>query len=171
MSFADIERVVNVDFWGVVNGTKAFLPHLIASGDGTLVNISSIFGLVPVAGQSAYAAAKFAVRGFTESLRIEMLIAGSPVRVTCVHPGGVKTSIARNGTVNAGDDPAGNAELFDRKLARTTPERAATLILRGAAAGRPRVFVGWDARLLYLFGSVSNRGWQRAVAGAFKRRG
>jgi NAD(P)-dependent dehydrogenase (short-subunit alcohol dehydrogenase family) len=169
MSFADIERVMNVDFWGVVNGTKAFLPHLIASGDGTLVNISSIFGLVPIPGQSAYAAAKFAVRGFTESLRIEMLIAGSPVRVTCVHPGGVKTAIARNGTVNAGDDPAGNAELFETTLARTTPERAATLILRGVAAGRPRVFVGWDSRVLYLLGSVSNRGWQRGVAGVFKR--
>jgi NAD(P)-dependent dehydrogenase (short-subunit alcohol dehydrogenase family) len=169
MSFADIERVMNVDFWGVVNGTKAFLPHLIASGDGALVNISSIFGLVPIAGQSAYAAAKFAVRGFTESLRIEMLIAGSPVRVTCVHPGGVKTAIARNGTVNAGDDPAGNAELFESKLARTSPERAATLILRGAAAGRPRVFVGWDSRVLYLMGSLSNSGWQRAVAAVYKR--
>lgn len=170
MSFEDIERVMNVDFWGVVNGTKAFLPHLIASGDGTLVNLSSIFGLVPIPGQSAYAAAKFAVRGFTESLRIEMLIAGTGVTVTCVHPGGVKTAIARNGTVNAGDDPAGNAELFERKLARTTPEKAASVILRGAVAGRPRVFVGWDSRVLYLLGSVSSGAWQRAVAAVFRRR-
>ena len=164
MSFADIERVVDVDFWGVVNGTKAFLPHLIASGDGTLVNISSIFGLVPMPGQSAYVAAKYAVRGFSETIRIEMLAAGHPVRVCCVHPGGVRTAIARNGTVNAGADPVGNAELFERRLARTSPERAATLILRGAARGRPRVFVGADARMLYLAGSVSSGGWQRAMA-------
>jgi NADP-dependent 3-hydroxy acid dehydrogenase YdfG len=81
MAFADIERVMNVDFWGVVNGTKAFLPYLIATGTGTLVNVSSLFGLVPIPTQSAYNAAKYAVRGFTESLRIEMLVAGHPVRV------------------------------------------------------------------------------------------
>ena len=100
-SFDDIERVVDIDFWGVVNGTKAFLPHLIASGDGHVVNISSLFGLLAVPGQSAYNAAKFAVRGFTESLRQEMLLAGHAVRVTCVHPGGIKTNIARNATRSA----------------------------------------------------------------------
>ena len=125
MSHADIDRVMNVDFWGVVNGTKAFLPLLIASGDGALVNLSSLFGLIPMPGQSAYVAAKYAVRGLTESVRIEMLAAGHPVTVTCVHPGGVKTGIARNGTVNAGDDPAGNADYFDEKLARTSADRAA----------------------------------------------
>ena len=96
MSFEHIEQVMDVDFWGVVNGTKAFLPHLIASGDGHVVNISSLFGLLRMPGQSAYNAAKFAVRGFTEALRQEMLIAGDPVQVTCVHPGGIKTAIARN---------------------------------------------------------------------------
>ncbi len=96
MSFENIERIMDVDFWGVVNGTKAFLPHLIASGDGHLVNISSLFGLLSMPGQSAYNAAKFAVRGFTESLRQEMIIAGHPVQVTCVHPGGIKTAIVRN---------------------------------------------------------------------------
>jgi len=174
MSFADIERVINIDFWGVVNGTKAFLPHLIAAGSvgpepGTLVNISSLFGLIPMPGQSAYVAAKYAVRGFTESVRIEMLAARLPVTVTCVHPGGVQTAIARNGTANAGADPGGNAELFDRTLARTTPERAAQLILRGAARGRPRVLVGADARVLYLLGSVNNRAWQRGVASVVSR--
>jgi NADP-dependent 3-hydroxy acid dehydrogenase YdfG len=87
----DIERVVDVDFWGVVNGTKAFLPHLIESGAGHVINISSLFGLLSVPGQSAYNAAKFAVRGFTESLRQEMIAARKPVTVTCVHPGGIKT--------------------------------------------------------------------------------
>ncbi len=84
--FKDIERIMDVDFWGVVNGTKAFLPHVIASGDGHIVNVSSLFGLLSIPGQSAYNAAKFAVRGFTESLRQEMLIAKHPVKVTCVHP-------------------------------------------------------------------------------------
>src|SRR5690242_20828547 len=95
-TYKDIERVMDVDFWGVVNGTKAFLPHLIESGDGHLVNISSLFGLLAMPSQSAYNAAKFAVRGFTESLRQEMILAGHPVQVTCVHPGGIKTAIARN---------------------------------------------------------------------------
>lgn len=93
--FKDIERIIDVDFWGVVNGTKAFLPHVIASGDGHIVNISSLFGLIAVPGQSAYNAAKFAVRGFTEALRQEMLVARHPVKVTCVHPGGIKTARAQ----------------------------------------------------------------------------
>ena len=97
--FKDIERVMDVDFWGVVNGTKAFLPHVIASGDGHIVNISSLFGLIAVPGKNAYNAAKFAVRGFTEALRQEMLVAKHPVKVTCVHPGGIKTAVARNATV------------------------------------------------------------------------
>ena len=166
MSFGDIERVMDVDFWGVVHGCKAFLPHLIDSGSGTLVNISSIFGLVPMAGQSGYVAAKFAVRGFTEALRIEMLAAGHPVRVSCVHPGGVRTGIARHGTVNAGDDPAGNVDFFENTLARTSPERAAELILRGAARGRPRILIGADAWALHLAGTLSIRAWQRLAATA-----
>ena len=102
--FKDIERVMDVDFWGVVNGTKAFLPHLIASGDGHVVNVSSVFGLFSVPGQAAYNAAKFAVRGFTEALRQEMILAGHPVEVTTVHPGGIKTGIARNATAAEGLD-------------------------------------------------------------------
>lgn len=170
MSYADIDRVLSVDLNGVLNGTKAFLPQLIASGHGTLVNISSVFGLVPFPGQSAYVAAKYAVRGFTESIRIEMLAAGHPVTVTCVHPGGVATAIARNGTVNEGDDPAGSVEIFERTLARTSPERAAELILRGAARGRPRVLVGADARVMHLLGGLSPRTWQRLTATIARRR-
>lgn len=170
MSYTDIDRVVNVDFWGVVNGTKAFLPLLIDSGDGALVNLSSLFGLIPAPGQSAYVAAKYAVRGFTESIRIELLAAGHPVTVTCVHPGGVKTGIARNGTVNAGDDPAGNSDYFDEKLARTSADRAAQLILRGAARGRPRVLIGADARVLRAVGALSSRGFQRTAAMVTRQR-
>ncbi|NME80237.1 SDR family NAD(P)-dependent oxidoreductase [Rhodococcus sp. 105337] len=159
--FKDIERIVDVDFWGVVNGTKAFLPHLIASGDGHLINVSSLFGLLGIPGQTAYNAAKFAVRGFTESLRQEMLIAKHPVRVTCVHPGGIKTAIARNAAVPDGDDQQSFAQFFDSKLARTTPEAAAKTILRGVRKNRPRVLIGADAKLL--------DGWVRIVGPSYQR--
>jgi NAD(P)-dependent dehydrogenase (short-subunit alcohol dehydrogenase family) len=164
LTFEQIERVMDVDFWGVVNGTKAFLPHLIESGDGHLVNISSVFGLLSVPGQGAYNAAKFAVRGFTEALRQEMLVNGHPVRVTCVHPGGVKTAIVRNAGSVAGRDRAAAAEFFDTKLARTSPDRAASAILRAVARNRPRVLVGSDATVLDLLVRISGSGYQRFVA-------
>jgi NAD(P)-dependent dehydrogenase (short-subunit alcohol dehydrogenase family) len=157
-------RVMDVDFWGVVHGTRAFLPHVIASGDGAVVNVSSLFGLLAVPGQSAYNAAKFAVRGFTEALRQEMLVHGHPVTVTCVHPGGVKTAIARNAAAAGDVDPAASAAYFDRHLARTTPERAARVIVEGMLAGRPRVLVGADARLLDAFVRLTGSGYQRVVA-------
>ncbi len=148
MSFEQIERVMDVDFWGVVNGTKAFLPHLIASGDGHVVNISSLFGLLAVPGQSAYNAAKFAVRGFTEALRQEMLVNKHPVRVTCVHPGGIKTAIARNAGAVDGLDATALARTFDKNLAKMSPESAANVILRSVEHDRPRSVVGLDAKFL-----------------------
>lgn len=163
MSFEQIERVMDVDFWGVVNGTKAFLPHLIASGDGHVVNISSLFGLLAVPGQSAYNAAKFAVRGFTEALRQEMLVNGHPVQVTCVHPGGIKTAIARNAGAVEGEDAAQLAAFFDAKLAKTSPESAARTILRSVAGNRPRSVVGLDAKLLDALVRVTGPGYQRLV--------
>ena len=169
MQFSDIERVMNTNFWGVVNGTMAFLPHLVASGDGHLVNISSLFGLIPIPTQSAYVASKFAVRGFTESLRIEMLAAKVPVEVTCVHPGGVNTAIARSGTRNAGALRDGDSGPVGQKLLRMPPEKAAAIILRAAARGRPRVLVGGDARAAYLLSSLSRTGWQSLAALSFRR--
>ena len=140
---------MDVDFWGVVNGTKAFLPHLIASGDGHLVNISSLFGLLSVPGQSAYNAAKFAVRGFTEALRQEMLVAGHPVQVTCVHPGGIKTAIARNAGAVEGHDAADGGQTFStRKLARRRPSRRRQDHPARGARQPPRSVVGVDAKLL-----------------------
>jgi NAD(P)-dependent dehydrogenase (short-subunit alcohol dehydrogenase family) len=164
MSFENIERVMDVDFWGVVNGTKAFLPHLIASGDGHLVNISSLFGLLSVPGQSAYNAAKFAVRGFTESLRQEMIIAGHPVQVTCVHPGGIKTGIVRNSTAVEGIDAVALADFFDRKLAKTSAESAAKTITRAVIGNRPRAVVGLDAKVLDLLVRVIGPRYQRLFA-------
>ena len=161
--FKDIDRVMDVDFWGVVNGTKAFLPHLIASGDGHVVNVSSIFGIFSMPSQSAYNAAKFAVRGFTESLRQEMLINKRPVKVTCVHPGGIKTNIARNATSADGRDNDGLAESFD-KIARTSPAKAANVILRGVEKGKPRVLIGADAVLLDAFVRLTGARYQRVFA-------
>src|SRR6478609_3058121 len=145
--YKDFERVMDVDFWGVVNGTKSFLPHLIASGDGHIVNVSSVFGLFAVPGQAAYNAAKFATRGFTEALRQEMALAKHPVKVTCVHPGGIKTAIARNATAADGVDADELAKTFDKKLASTTPEKAAKIILDGVRKNKARVLVGNDAKM------------------------
>jgi NAD(P)-dependent dehydrogenase (short-subunit alcohol dehydrogenase family) len=161
MTFEQIERVMDVDFWGVVNGTKAFLPHLIASGDGHVVNISSLFGLLAMPSQSAYNAAKFAVRGFTESLRQEMIINRHPVQVTCVHPGGIKTAIARNAGAVEGKDPVKLAEFFDAKLAKTSPEQAAKTILRAVIGNRPRAVVGLDAKALDVFIRAVGPSYQR----------
>jgi NADP-dependent 3-hydroxy acid dehydrogenase YdfG len=148
MTFEQIERVMDVDFWGVVHGTKAFLPHLIASGEGHLVNVSSLFGILSMPSQGAYNAAKFAVRGFTEALRQELLIAGHPVQVTCVHPGGIKTAIARNAGAVAGRDQRELAEFFDKRMAKTSPESAARTIVAAITGNRPRTLVGLDAKFL-----------------------
>jgi len=169
MSFEQIERVIDVDFWGVVNGTKAFLPHLIASGDGHVVNISSLFGLMSVPGQSAYNAAKFAVRGFTEALRMEMQVANHPVQVTCVHPGGIKTNIVRNSGAVDGQDVAELSETFDKKLAKTSAEDAAAAIVRAVTGNRPRAVVGMDAKVLDLVVRLLGPRYQRLVVRAIRR--
>jgi NAD(P)-dependent dehydrogenase (short-subunit alcohol dehydrogenase family) len=150
MSYDDLEWIVGVNFWGVVHGTKAFLPHLIASGDGHLVNVSSVFGFVGVPTQAAYNATKFAVRGFTEALRQEMLIDKRPVVVSCVHPGGIRTNIARDARDATGTDPHQRAVDF-AKIARTSPEDAAKIIIRGIRRNKPRILVGPDA---YVFDAV-----------------
>jgi NADP-dependent 3-hydroxy acid dehydrogenase YdfG len=164
--FKDIERIIDVDFWGVVNGTKAFLPHVIASGDGHIINISSLFGLIAVPGQSAYNAAKFAVRGFTEALRQEMLIAKHPVKVTCVHPGGIKTGVARNATVANDQNAQTFAEFFDKRLAIHSPEMAAETIIDGVRKGRARVVIGWEAKALDVLARVIGPSYQRIIATA-----
>jgi NADP-dependent 3-hydroxy acid dehydrogenase YdfG len=169
--FKDIERVMDVDYWGVVNGTKVFLPHLIASGDGHVINVSSVFGLLAVPGQGAYNAAKFAVRGFTEALRQEMLVAGHPVKVTCVHPGGIKTAIARNASAVEGLDQEELAKFFDKRLASTAPQKAARVILDAVRKNKPRVLVGNDAKALDLLARVTGSGYQRVVAAVTSRQG
>jgi NADP-dependent 3-hydroxy acid dehydrogenase YdfG len=159
--FKDIERVMDVDYWGVVNGTKAFLPYVIASGDGHIINVSSVFGLFSVPGQAAYNAAKFAVRGFTEALRQEMILARHPVAVTTVHPGGIKTGIARNATAAEGLDRDELAKLFDKRLARTSPRRAAQVILDAVRKKKARVLVGMDAKVVDVMVRVAGPYYQQ----------
>ncbi|MDZ5621974.1 SDR family NAD(P)-dependent oxidoreductase [Nocardioides sp. HM23] len=169
LEMKDIDWIIGVNFWGVVHGTKFFLPHLIESGDGHLVNISSLFGLVSMPGQSMYNASKYAVRGMTEAIREEMLISGHKVGVTAVHPGGIKTAIARNARVSEHEDKAATAKLFDEKLARMTPEKAAAIIVKGITRNQARVLVGVDAHLVHTFGKLAGSRYQDVIAYGSKR--
>jgi short-subunit dehydrogenase len=169
LEYTDIDWIVGVNFWGVVHGTKEFLPHLIASGDGHVVNLSSLFGLISMPGQSMYNATKYAVRGMTEALREEMLIAGHPVGVTAVHPGGIKTAIARNARVSAKENKEETAALFDEKLARMSAERAAGIIVHGILKNRARVLVGIDAHLTHQAAKLLGSRYQDVVARTSKR--
>ena len=164
LDYDDMEWIVAINFWGVVHGTKEFLPHLIASGDGHLVNISSLFGLVSMPGQSMYNATKYAVRGLSEAVREEMLVAGHPVGVTVVHPGGIRTAIARNARTAADEDHDATARFFDEKLARMSPERAAEIILGAVLKGRARCLVGLDAHALHHFARLTGSRYQDVVA-------
>jgi NADP-dependent 3-hydroxy acid dehydrogenase YdfG len=146
----DDEWLHAVNYQGVVNGVRAFLPILLEQNSGAIVNTSSVFGLLGIPTQSAYCASKFAIRGFTDSLRQELRETG--VRAINVHPGGVKTNIVRNGRMRS--DPRGRgrgqeelAREFERH-ARTTPERAAAIIHRGVDANKARILVGPDAYLI-----------------------
>jgi NAD(P)-dependent dehydrogenase (short-subunit alcohol dehydrogenase family) len=164
MEYADFDWIVGVNFLGVVNGTKEFLPHLIESGDGAVVNISSLFGLISMPGQTAYNATKYAVRGFTEALREEMLINGHKVTVTCIHPGGIKTGIARHGRKTKGQDAAAIDKLFEQRLARMPADKAARIILDAAVAGKARQLVGIDAHLIHHFAKFTGSRYQDVVA-------
>lgn len=148
LSYEDFEWVMNIDFWGMVYGSKAFLPQLRQKGAGHIVNVSSIFGLFSVPSQAAYNSAKFAIRGFTEALRHEMK--GSGIAVSCVHPGGIKTNILRNARFLQSVQTTEREQAmsgFD-KLARTTPDQAAQTIIKGIKANKPRILIGMDARIL-----------------------
>lgn len=169
LEWNDIDWIVGVNLWGVLHGTKEFLPHLIASGDGHVVNLSSLFGLISIPGQSIYNATKYAVRGMTEALREEMLVAGHPVGVTAVHPGGIKTAIARNSRVSAKEDKQATADLFDKKLAKMSPEKAAEIIVNGILKNKARVLVGLDAHALHHMGKLLGSRYQDVVARASRK--
>lgn len=154
---SEYDRVLGVNLWGVIYGTKAFLPHLVASGDGHVVNVSSVNGFLAQPGASHYCTSKFGVRGFTETLRLEMEDAGHRVGVTSVHPGGIATSIATNALAALRDsgaevtaDHERRTRIYNEKLLKMSPDDAARIILDAVAKKKPRVLVGNDARLLDL---------------------
>jgi len=148
VSYEDFEWIFGINFWGVVHGTRAFLPRMLERHSGTIVNVSSVFGIVGWPMHGTYCAAKFAVRGFTETLRHELV--GTGVRAVTVHPGGIKTNIVRNSRYHrdhggAGKDKA--VEIFD-KIARTSAEEAADVIVDGVRKGKQRILIGADARVI-----------------------
>ncbi|MCZ2850464.1 SDR family NAD(P)-dependent oxidoreductase [Modestobacter sp. VKM Ac-2978] len=168
--WADYDRILGINLFGVLHGTKAFLPHLVASGDGHVVNVSSLNGIMGQASINAYSASKFAVRGFTEALRSEMLLAGHPVQVTVVHPGGVRTDISKaalehsrqHGLVTPEDEA--RARMYDEKLLRMPAEQAARIIVDGVEAGRARVLVGTDAKVVDLLVRLLPASYPRLAA-------
>jgi len=153
---SDFEWIMGINFWGVVWGTQAFLPYLKQSGAGHVINTSSLFGLLASPTQGTYNASKFAVRGFTESLRQELDLANCGVSATCVHPGGIRTNIARAGRIDGnlneqtGQDAEAARARFDKLLNVTTAESAARQILRAVEHNERRVLVGLDAMVLDL---------------------
>ncbi len=175
VSYEDFEWIMGINFWGVVYGTKAFLPHLRAAGEGHIVNVSSVFGLISVPGNGTYNASKFAVRGFTEALRQELDMTGGGVSCTCVHPGGIKTNIARDSRIS--DNMKGvlvkDAESGKRdfeKMFITTPDKAAETILGAVRRNQRRVLIGPDARAIDLMSRLLPTAYQRINVAAARRR-
>src|SRR5450432_1904714 len=176
---AQMEWLMNINFWGVVHSTRAFLPHLSRQREAHIVNLSSLFGLIAPPGQTAYAAAKFAVRGFSESLRHELQMANSRVKLSVVHPGGVSTNIVRNSRAGVGvTDNARRAQSIERfeAMAKTTPAAAALRIITGIENNQPRILIGNDARFMDLlqrfrpgtYWAVLARRIEKAIAKAGK---
>ena len=162
-SYDDLRRVMDVNFWGVVHGTKEFLPELIASGDGHIVNISSVFGIIAPPRLAGYDAAKFAVRGFTEALRGELLASKHPVGVTVVHPGGMRTAFVEHTDAASGEDLPTIQKVFPF-IAVTTPDGAARAILRAVRHRKPRLLIGPDARAADLAQRLTGARYQRVAA-------
>ncbi|WP_029891287.1 SDR family NAD(P)-dependent oxidoreductase [Polycyclovorans algicola] len=173
MKIEDFEWLMNINFWGVVHGTQAFLPKLKAAGEGHIINTSSLFGLLAVPSQSAYHASKFAVRGFTESLRQELDMTDCGVSATCVHPGGIKTAIARNSRMDAsiqalGMDEKKAGKKFEQNFI-TTAEKAAAIILKAVQKNDRRVLVGPDAKMLDKLARLAPSAYPRVLAKLIKR--
>jgi len=153
--YEDFEWIMNINFWGMVYGTKAFLPYLKKSGDGHIANVSSLFGIVAPPNSGAYNASKFAIRGFNETLRAEMKIHNYGINVSSIHPGGIKTNIVRHSRNDpdfvGGTDPDVLDKRF-QKIAKVTPEEAAKTIIKGIKKNKMRILIGRDA-LMFDLGS------------------
>jgi len=174
-TFEDYEWVLGINMWGVINGTKVFLPHLKAAGEGHIINTSSIFGLCSQPAMSSYNTSKFAVRGFTESLRQELDIEKCGVSATSVHPGGIDTNICNSARVSdsitaltsrgkATDDMMKNFG----KLLKTSPEKAAQAIISGVKGNKRRVLIGVDAHLVDIMQRLFPSFYQAIVVRVFQ---
>lgn len=164
MSVEDFQRVMDIDFWGVVHGTQAILPQMLERGKGHIVNVSSIFGIVGIPSQSAYCSAKHAVKGFNESLVYELKDTG--VQVHSVHPGGVDTGIVKHGihkNTSSGETDIKELEARFKEKARTTPDEAAAVILSGVANSKYRILVGGDARFMDRFQRWFPNLWRKVL--------
>lgn len=175
LSLDDYRWIMDINFWGVVYGTKAFLPHLEAAGTGHVVNLSSIFGVAAQPLMSGYNASKYAVRGFTESLRQDLELTGSAVSATCVHPGGIRTNIARAARIDdsvaaATGTSAGAAASEFERLLNTSPDKAARSILDGVRRDRRRVLIGPDAWAIDSMVRLLPTTYQRIVTGVMRSR-
>jgi short-subunit dehydrogenase len=172
VAYEDLEWIMNINFWGVVHGTKAFLPHLRASGEGHVVNVSSVFGIVAVPTQGAYNATKFAVRGFTEALRQELELSDAPVSATCVHPGGIRTNIAKSSRISDCVSAFVDAQTARQKfeaLFITSAEQAASTILRGVRRNARRVLIGRDAHIIDAVSRLAPAASQRLTMALARR--
>ena len=176
LSTDDYRWIMGVNFWGVVHGTKAVLPHLEASGAGHVVNISSVFGLTAQPLMSGYNASKYAVRGFTESLRQDLELTRSCVSATCVHPGGIKTNIARSARVDdsvtgaTGKSAAASTREFEKSFI-TSPTKAAAVIVTAVEKNKRRALIGPDARVFDAMVRIAPTGYQRLITGVVRSRG
>ncbi|MBB5918644.1 NADP-dependent 3-hydroxy acid dehydrogenase YdfG [Nocardia transvalensis] len=168
LDWADLEWIVGINFWGVMHGTKAFLPAVIASGDGHIANVSSMFGLAACPSQGAYSATKFATRAVTDALRQEMRIAGHRVGVSSVHPGMIKTGIAWKARAGGTRDRDALAANFDR-LAKTTPERAAEVIVSGIRKNKAKILVGADAHVIDWLPRIFGSGYQLLLTAQMRK--
>lgn len=163
LSIEDFEWLMGINFWGVIYGCKVFLPILKEQPQGHIVNISSVFGFIAPEEQTAYCSSKFAVRGFTESLRHELV--DTTITVSCVHPGGIKTNIARNSRIgeNTPEEWKQQGATFFDKVARTSPKTAAEVIVKGIKDRNPRILIGQDAYAISSFSRLFPARYLRVI--------
>lgn len=168
-SLIDFEWLININLWGVIRMTKAFLRHLVKQNQGHIVNVSSIFGIVGMPENSAYSTAKFAVKGFSDVLKLELL--RTNVKISTVHPGGIKTNIARNsrkGQTKDNEEGQKAVANFERAVLRMSPEKAAAIILDGIEKDKPRILIGNDARTMDMIARVFPNTYHKVLAKIFK---
>jgi short-subunit dehydrogenase len=169
LTYTTLEWTININLWGVIHGTKAFLPYLLERPEASIVNLSSVYGLLGIPGQAAYCASKFAVRGFSEALRQELF--HTNVSLSIVFPGGVKTNIAKNSKTDYPLDPKTYQHClkqFEATL-KTSPDEAAKKIILGIKNKAPRILIGKDARQIDCLARLKPNSYDKVIAGYMKK--